>query len=210
MAWECQCSSAHGHACLKSACKLEKLWELNVGNLVRSDTYSFEGRHQTHFLFSNCAFEMPTQHIQTRVTLLQIYDQVDGVTCHQCRQKTLGKRTQCSQCNSLFGQFCGDCLYMRYGENVDEVAEKVDWVCPCCRDLCNCSAHRSRAGWAPTGSMFRCVPLPQCPSRDLPRVRHLALPHTYAATRLRSDTLPLHPAGPRRRQDSARSRIASC
>lgn len=30
------------------------------------------------------------------------------------RQKTLGHRTQCSQCHpSVTGQFCGDCLYMR-------------------------------------------------------------------------------------------------
>lgn len=30
------------------------------------------------------------------------------------RQKTLGHRTSCSECKSLHGQFCGDCLYMRY------------------------------------------------------------------------------------------------
>lgn len=31
-----------------------------------------------------------------------------------CRQKTLGHRTNCSKCNIVQGQFCGDCLYMRY------------------------------------------------------------------------------------------------
>ena len=29
------------------------------------------------------------------------------------RQKTLGLRTSCSRCQTLRGQFCGDCLFMR-------------------------------------------------------------------------------------------------
>nr|CAB3490072.1 unnamed protein product [Digitaria exilis] len=43
----------------------------------------------------------------------RIYDQVRGQTCHQCRQKTLGHHTSCSECQIVQGQFCGDCLYMR-------------------------------------------------------------------------------------------------
>lgn len=31
---------------------------------------------------------------------------------------------------------------MRYGENVDEVMENDDWICPGCRDICNCSFCR--------------------------------------------------------------------
>ena len=31
----------------------------------------------------------------------RVYDKVKGQTCHQCRQKTLGKRTCCSGCQSL-------------------------------------------------------------------------------------------------------------
>jgi len=31
----------------------------------------------------------------------RIYDRLNGRTCHQCRQKTLGKRTDCSECHSL-------------------------------------------------------------------------------------------------------------
>ena len=85
----------------------------------------------------------------------RIYDKATGLTCHQCRQKTLGKRTSCSQCESLQGVFCGDCLYMRYGENLDEVACNPSWVCPPCRDLCNCSFHRSKRGWCPTGTLYR-------------------------------------------------------
>jgi hypothetical protein len=85
----------------------------------------------------------------------RVYDKVQGQTCHQCRQKTLGKRTACSRCTSLQGVFCGDCLYMRYGENVDEATANAEWICPPCRDLCNCSFHRSRKGWAPTGTLYR-------------------------------------------------------
>ena len=31
----------------------------------------------------------------------------------------------------------------------------ADWRCPMCRDLCNCSFHRSKRGWAPTGTLYR-------------------------------------------------------
>ena len=30
----------------------------------------------------------------------RVYDRVNGKTCHQCRQKTIGKRTHCSHCES--------------------------------------------------------------------------------------------------------------
>lgn len=116
----------------------------------------------------------------------RIYDAVRGATCHQCRQKTLGTHTSCDCCGRLSGIFCGDCLFMRYGENAREAnaareaararrearraaaaaegasveegaAEDSDlgWVCPPCRGLCNCSFHRARRGWAPTGSLYR-------------------------------------------------------
>ncbi|GAQ86298.1 hypothetical protein KFL_002810060 [Klebsormidium nitens] len=85
----------------------------------------------------------------------RVYDTVQGKTCHQCRQKTLGKRTWCNGCESLNGQFCGDCLYMRYGENILEVNANPEWNCPSCRDLCNCSICRNRKGWGPTGQLYR-------------------------------------------------------
>lgn len=44
---------------------------------------------------------------------------------------------------------------MRYGENIDEVSAKPAWTCPVCRDLCNCSIHRVRRGWMPTGTLYR-------------------------------------------------------
>ena len=31
----------------------------------------------------------------------RIYDRLNGLTCHQCRQKTIGLRTKCSCCDSL-------------------------------------------------------------------------------------------------------------
>ena len=30
----------------------------------------------------------------------RVYDRVAGKTCHQCRQKTIGKRTRCIECQS--------------------------------------------------------------------------------------------------------------
>ncbi|KAL5752832.1 hypothetical protein ACOSP7_023022 [Xanthoceras sorbifolium] len=85
----------------------------------------------------------------------RIYDPVKGKTCHQCRQKTLGLRTQCSQCDKVQGQFCGDCLYMRYGEHVLEANENPNWICPPCRGICNCSLCRQAKGWCPTGALYK-------------------------------------------------------
>jgi hypothetical protein len=86
----------------------------------------------------------------------RIYDAQRGATCHQCRQKTVCKHTSCGGCGELRGQFCGDCLWMRYGENVDEAVAAGDaWRCPPCRDLCNCSFCRQKKGWPPTGTMYR-------------------------------------------------------
>ncbi|KAI4385094.1 hypothetical protein MLD38_003155 [Melastoma candidum] len=85
----------------------------------------------------------------------RIYDPFKGKSCHQCRQKTLGHRTKCSQCSTGQGQFCGDCLYMRYGEHVLEALENPKWICPVCRGICNCSLCRHIKGWAPTGPLYR-------------------------------------------------------
>ncbi|XP_050208476.1 uncharacterized protein LOC126657754 [Mercurialis annua] len=85
----------------------------------------------------------------------RVYDQVKGKTCHQCRQKTLGHRTHCCKCQLVQGQFCGDCLYMRYGEHVLEALEDPNWICPACRGICNCSLCRQAKGWAPTGALYR-------------------------------------------------------
>jgi len=44
---------------------------------------------------------------------------------------------------------------MRYGECVLDVQKDPSWLCPSCRDVCNCSFCRSAKGWAPTGNMYR-------------------------------------------------------
>ncbi|XP_047311786.1 cell division cycle-associated protein 7-like [Impatiens glandulifera] len=85
----------------------------------------------------------------------KMYDSVKGKTCHQCRQKTLGLRTHCIHCELVQGQFCGDCLYMRYGEHVLEANQDPNWKCPVCRGICNCSLCRQAKGWAPTGALYR-------------------------------------------------------
>ncbi|KAJ4827428.1 hypothetical protein Tsubulata_011081 [Turnera subulata] len=87
----------------------------------------------------------------------RIYDSEKGETCHQCRQKTLGLHTRCSKCPLVKGQFCGDCLFTRYGENVLEVNQNPSWICPVCRDICNCSLCRKEKGWLPTGNLYRKV-----------------------------------------------------
>ena len=86
----------------------------------------------------------------------RIYDPVNGQCCHQCRQKTKGLRTACAGCGMMRGVYCGDCLYMRHGENIEEATAKGDaWRCPSCRDICNCSFCRTKKGYPPTGSMYR-------------------------------------------------------
>ncbi|XP_071727080.1 uncharacterized protein [Rutidosis leptorrhynchoides] len=85
----------------------------------------------------------------------RMYDAYDGKSCHQCRQKTIGLRTKCSKCKGVQGQFCGDCLFTRYGENVLEATANRNWVCPVCRDICNCSRCRRVKGWEPTGNLYR-------------------------------------------------------
>ncbi|XP_022947432.1 uncharacterized protein LOC111451293 isoform X1 [Cucurbita moschata] len=85
----------------------------------------------------------------------RMYDPINGESCHQCRQKTLGHHTHCSKCKSGQGQLCGDCLYTRYGENVMEVSMNPNWNCPVCRGICNCSLCRQLKGWMPTGAIYR-------------------------------------------------------
>ncbi|EPS70256.1 hypothetical protein M569_04505 [Genlisea aurea] len=107
----------------------------------------------------------------------RIYDPINGKTCHQCRQKTLGFHTHCCKCNMVQGQFCGDCLYMRYGENVLEANENPDWICPVCRGICNCSFCRQAKGWRPTGTLYRKVS----------RLGYKSVAHYLVETRRRVD-----------------------
>ncbi|KDD74571.1 monoamine-oxidase A repressor R1 Zinc-finger domain-containing protein, partial [Helicosporidium sp. ATCC 50920] len=118
----------------------------------------------------------------------RVYDPECGQTCHQCRQKTLGLRTACSACGSLQGVLCGDCLFMRYGENVREARADPSWTCPVCRDLCNCSAHRNRRGWAPTGSLYRLAA-----AEGFASAAHMTVLTKLRDNRAREAALPLVP-----------------
>ncbi|XP_059309650.1 uncharacterized protein LOC132060709 [Lycium ferocissimum] len=115
----------------------------------------------------------------------RIYDPDNGKSCHQCRQKTLGQHTECSNCKLVQGQFCGDCLYMRYGENVIEANANANWICPVCRGICNCSRCRREKGYAPTGAIYRKVM----------RLGYKSVAHYLVKTRLRSDQEDLSSAG---------------
>ena len=63
------------------------------------------------------------------------YDQVNGTTCHQCRQKTSDVKTICrsGRCVGGRGLFCGICLKNRYGEDARIVLKDPNWWCPPCK-----------------------------------------------------------------------------
>src|SRR5687767_6526120 len=88
----------------------------------------------------------------------RIYDTVNGVTCHQCRQKTIDEKTVCSQEKLAEApgkhHFCSMCLRNRYGEDLQEVKQNPDWICPYCRGICNCSFCRLHKGKSPTGILY--------------------------------------------------------
>ncbi|KAI5084138.1 hypothetical protein GOP47_0000307 [Adiantum capillus-veneris] len=106
-----------------------------------------------------------------------LYDAIVGICCHFCRQKKLcgeedcercGQRdvtkaclgkTDCSKCHSSSGVFCRACLKIRYGEDIEQVRQRNDWLCPHCSEeegvnpywICNSSICLSRRKMAPTG-----------------------------------------------------------
>ncbi|MCO5585780.1 hypothetical protein L7F22_039716 [Adiantum nelumboides] len=106
-----------------------------------------------------------------------LYDSIVGICCHFCRQKKLcgeedcercGQRdvtkaclgkTDCSKCHSSTGVFCRACLKIRYGEDIEQVRQRNDWLCPHCTEeegvnpywICNSSICLSRRKMAPTG-----------------------------------------------------------
>ncbi|KAM4687695.1 cell division cycle-associated 7-like protein [Discoglossus pictus] len=86
----------------------------------------------------------------------KIYDKIVGSTCHQCRQKTVDTKTVCRNlgCGGVRGQFCGPCLRNRYGEDVRAALLDPDWICPPCREICNCSYCRKRDGRCATGMLI--------------------------------------------------------
>jgi len=101
----------------------------------------------------------------------RIYDSVNGVTCHQCRQKTIDEKTTCNDENVFAApgkhHFCKVCLKNRYGEELEEVNKSHNWICPYCRGICNCSFCRASKGKTPTGILF-----PEAKSRGFDSVAH--------------------------------------
>ncbi|XP_058750566.1 uncharacterized protein LOC131623584 [Vicia villosa] len=87
----------------------------------------------------------------------RIYDPTKGEKCHQCRLITISQMTSCNKCELPQGMICGDCLYMRYGENVTEADCNIKWTCPSCREICNCTICRRKNGWMPTGNIYNKV-----------------------------------------------------
>lgn len=89
-----------------------------------------------------------------RVVGGRVYDSENGTTCHQCRQKTRDLAAECKnmkkdrQCTM---KICEKCLLNRYGEKLEKVAEQLDWHCPKCRGICNCSFCMKKKGHKPTG-----------------------------------------------------------
>ncbi|KAJ7523981.1 hypothetical protein O6H91_18G071400 [Diphasiastrum complanatum] len=84
----------------------------------------------------------------------RVYDSENGQTCHQCRQKTIEFMAPCKNTSGdkvCTQKFCPKCLLNRYGENVEEAFELVDWFCPRCRGICNCSICMKKKGCTPTG-----------------------------------------------------------
>ncbi|RZB70907.1 uncharacterized protein LOC114381176 isoform X1 [Glycine soja] len=92
-----------------------------------------------------------------RIVGSRIYDSANGKTCHQCRQKTRDFAVSCK--NMKKGKpcpinFCHKCLLNRYGEKAEEVEQLGNWMCPKCRNFCNCSFCRKKQGELPTGQLF--------------------------------------------------------
>ncbi|XP_074557337.1 uncharacterized protein LOC141813297 [Curcuma longa] len=92
-----------------------------------------------------------------RVVGGRIYDSERGMTCHQCRQKTMDFAAACKQMkgNKICTiKFCHKCLLNRYGENAEQVAVLENWSCPKCRGVCNCSFCMKKKGQQPTGILI--------------------------------------------------------
>ncbi|XWS36036.1 hypothetical protein CRYUN_Cryun20dG0048000 [Craigia yunnanensis] len=93
-----------------------------------------------------------------RVVGRRIYDSEAGKICHQCRHRIINFLAPCKnlkrdrQCTM---RYCHKCLLNRYGEKAEEVALLVDWKCPKCRDICNCSCCMKKKGHKPTGILVR-------------------------------------------------------
>ncbi|XP_052156241.1 uncharacterized protein LOC127774013 isoform X2 [Oryza glaberrima] len=103
-----------------------------------------------------------------RVVGGRIYDPENGKTCHQCRQKTMDFAASChkikknnKQCTI---QYCRKCLFNRYGQEAEKVANDGTWTCPKCKDICNCSFCMKKKGLPPTGILAHAAKASGCAS----------------------------------------------
>ncbi|XP_057737982.1 uncharacterized protein LOC130955181 [Arachis stenosperma] len=93
-----------------------------------------------------------------RVVGSRIYDSANGITCHQCRQKTRDFAAMCKNLRKgkpCVIKFCHKCLLNRYGEKAEDVMQQEEWICPKCKGSCNCSLCRKKRGEQPTGQMVK-------------------------------------------------------
>ncbi|KAI3785262.1 hypothetical protein L1987_44378 [Smallanthus sonchifolius] len=89
-----------------------------------------------------------------RVIRGRIYDSQNGMTCHQCRQKTYAVYVNCknqAKAKPCTVKYCRTCLLNRYGEKVEDVELLEKWDCPKCKGVCNCSICMKKRGHQPTG-----------------------------------------------------------
>ncbi|XWS75441.1 hypothetical protein CRYUN_Cryun01aG0088300 [Craigia yunnanensis] len=74
----------------------------------------------------------------------------------KCRQKTKDFSAPCKNLKrnkQCCMKYCHKCLLNRYGEKAEEVTLLVDWKCPKCREVCNCSCCMKKKGYKPTGML---------------------------------------------------------
>jgi len=106
-----------------------------------------------------------------------VRDSIVGICCHFCREKKACREencercrnmdvtkicignTECSRCHSSTGVICRHCLKVRYGEDIEEVRENKNWMCPHCSEesginpywICNNSVCLRKRNIQPTG-----------------------------------------------------------
>ena len=96
----------------------------------------FMGQVRPLQLMSRRSFSITTKHVASHHTT--------GCAWHG------GKRGNSRSVSHLSNQ---DWVAYRMGENLDQVAHMPDWLCPACRNICNCSGvtcQRLSAFWLPT------------------------------------------------------------
>ncbi|XP_065137738.1 cell division cycle-associated 7-like protein [Paramisgurnus dabryanus] len=145
----------------KSVSQKREVGKIDIQRLMEVDEGQRDVRPKQRKRRSRESIRMPEDITQEELDNVadrakdKILDKENGSTCHQCRQKTLDTKTECRgpYCRGVKGQFCGPCLRNRYGEEVRTALLDPTWVCPICREVCNCSLCRKRDGRCATGAL---------------------------------------------------------